>query len=368
MSGIIGALDAAVLRTRILEAVRSQSRSVPLLTSPANTEDFRYLLPLLVRNVYGEAIGPKDEARLADIGAAWAARNHPPGELAAAYQVPLRAIVGHLREIGVSLGLPSATVLGTVDRVVNGCNTLAAAVAEGYRCADHHRQRADFLRRLLFGTATAGACRDTAHFGLDPTREYLAVRGRPVPGLRAEELALAHGLSVEHGGNPTGMATVVGTDLIGVLATRPDTGADTKGIVGLGPARPLHQLSESFRMASRALETAARHGLTGVHEFGDLGLLPAVCTDGEVTDALSRRYLDPLGHGESADEIADSLHTYLLEGMHVTRTAERLFVHPNTVRYRIGRFENLAGVSLRSNPTAVFELLWALRHRSARAH
>ena len=37
--------------------------------------------------------------------------------------------------------------------------------------------------------------------------------------------------------------------------------------------------------------------------------------------------------------------------MHVERAAEQLFVHPNTLRYRIGRFEELTGANLR-NPRA----------------
>jgi DNA-binding PucR family transcriptional regulator len=45
--------------------------------------------------------------------------------------------------------------------------------------------------------------------------------------------------------------------------------------------------------------------------------------------------------------------------MHVERSAERLFVHQNTVRYRIARFEELTGVSLR-DPGVAFEVWWAL--------
>ena len=153
-------------------------------------------------------------------------------------------------------------------------------------------------------------------------------------------------------------------DLVGFLTAPPD--GHVPGVSGIGPPRPLERLHESFRMATRALDTATRRKLSGVHEFGQLGLLPAMFSDGAIGEALCRRYLTPLGGNEFAAEIVDTLRVYLIQGMHVARTAEKIFVHPNTVRYRISRFEELAGVSLRSNPATSFEVLWALEHRAAR--
>ncbi|RZS31184.1 PucR-like helix-turn-helix protein [Herbihabitans rhizosphaerae] len=355
MSEIVESLDTEALRAHIVGAVRRNARAMPQLT------DAEYLLSALIRRVIGTPA--TDRARLVTIGAAWAADGYPPGQVAAVYQAALRVIVDHLRDAGAVRGTPPEVVLGTVDEVVQRCNALAAAVAEGYQNAEHHRVRANFLRRLLFDTTATTARQDAVHCGLDPDREYLAVRGRPAPGMRPEDLARAYGLIAGYGG-AAGLVTVIGEDLAGVLPARPGQGADRRGTLGVGPPRPPHRLPESFRMASRALETARRHGRTGVHEFDELGLLPTVGTDGTISGALTRRYLEPLGHNDSAVEIADTLHAYLLEGKNVARTAEQLFVHPNTVRYRIARFEELAGVSLRGNPIAVFELLWVLTHRS----
>jgi DNA-binding PucR family transcriptional regulator len=49
--------------------------------------------------------------------------------------------------------------------------------------------------------------------------------------------------------------------------------------------------------------------------------------------------------------------------MHVSRASKRLHVHENTLRYRLGRFEEASGVSLRDSATA-FEVWWALEHRA----
>jgi DNA-binding PucR family transcriptional regulator len=61
-----------------------------------------------------------------------------------------------------------------------------------------------------------------------------------------------------------------------------------------------------------------------------------------------------------------SLRAYFECGMHFERAAARLFVHQNTLRYRIGRFEAITGASLRE-PTVAFEVWWALERYAASA-
>jgi sugar diacid utilization regulator len=225
------------------------------------------------------------------------------------------------------------------------------------------RQQAEFLRGLLQGTlGPAELSGQMSLHGIDDGREYYALRARPSKGGTLDELARAHGFS--HGSaRAGGLGAVVSGDLVGFLA-EPPTG-EVPGVSGIGLARPLDRLSESFRMASRALETAESCGRAGVCGFGDLGVLSALRSDRDVGEALYRRYLEPLGVKDFADEVVDTLKVYLREGKRIARTAERVFVHPNTVRYRISRFEELTGASLRDN-LVVFEVLGALAYRSAR--
>ena len=86
----------------------------------------------------------------------------------------------------------------------------------------------------------------------------------------------------------------------------------------------------------------------------------AVAADTDVGDALCKRYLDPLAEGGSARELIATLRAFLASGMHVERTATRLFVHQNTVRYRLARFEELTGTSLRG-VEVLFGVWWALQ-------
>lgn len=344
---LTAALANDTLRTHILAAVARDERIASLFVDQRHIRDLDYLLALLRKRIDGAVTSTEDESRLAGIGACLANRGYLPADLAAAYRVPLRVVVDHVREIGRG---PSE-MLSAIHRLLEICNAMAATVADGYHRA-MRQESADFLHKLLFGQINTEELTHQAHrHSLDPNTEYLAFRARPAPEGTTDGLAAAVG----------GLCALVGTDLVGFVTATP--GSCDGGVCGVGPARPLAGLADSFRMATRALDAADRNGATGVHEFTELGLLPAISSDTAVTEALHRRYLAPLGDTGSAAEIADTLHAYLEEGRHVARTAERLFVHPNTVRYRIKRFEELTGVSLRGNTTAVFEVLWALTHR-----
>jgi DNA-binding PucR family transcriptional regulator len=105
--------------------------------------------------------------------------------------------------------------------------------------------------------------------------------------------------------------------------------------------------------------TAQVCGLKGAYDIGALGVRAAVATDTDVGAWLQQRYLEPLQAGGSARESIETLRAYLASGMHVGRTAERLFIHQNTVRYRLGRFEKLTDTSLLDAEVLV-ELWWVL--------
>jgi DNA-binding PucR family transcriptional regulator len=72
-------------------------------------------------------------------------------------------------------------------------------------------------------------------------------------------------------------------------------------------------------------------------------LLPERALDGDL-DAKSRlvnQVYEPLLAGGSA--LVDTLTTYLEQGSSLEATARMLFVHPNTVRYRLRRVTELTG-------------------------
>ena len=216
------------------------------------------------------------------------------------------------------------------------------------------------MRGVLFGTLAPGERRGQLEsYGVDSGREYVAVRARPAD--RAIERALGFHEALQH---RRGLSAIVDGDLVGFLRERP--AGEPLGVVGVGPPRRLDRLAESFRLATRALVTADAFGLKGTYDVAQLGLRPAVVADDDVGDALCRRYLDPLEATRSAGELTATLRAYFECGLHVERAALQLFVHPNTMRYRLGRFEELTGASLR-DPVSAFEVWWALERASLRA-
>lgn len=64
--------------------------------------------------------------------------------------------------------------------------------------------------------------------------------------------------------------------------------------------------------------------------------------------------------------LRNTLITYLAAEQHIGRTAEALFVHPNTIRYRLGRIEEAIGTSIGS-ATALANLVLGLRPQIAAA-
>lgn len=361
-----------MLRSRIVGAAHEQIPPLRLVCDAPTVRDFESLLAMVVRAVGdGGASVAAATPELARMGATWARRRRSRADLLVAYRIPVGVLVDYVREVGDRIGSDPAETRDTVDLVLTVCTGMAAALAAGYHSAEQDRRpdgvqrRAVFVRGLLSGALDPAELADHAGaLGIDPGREYIALRARPAPGTATDELARAHGFTFARS-YAGGLCAVIDRDLVGFLATPPK--GPVPGVCGLGPPRPLERLDESFRLASRALDTADRSGLAGIHEFGQLGLLPAVCSDSAVGEALCQQYLAPLCDSESAEEIVDTLRAYFTNGMHVGRTAERMFVHPNTVRYRICRFEELAGVNLRGNPVAAFEVLWALEHRRLRA-
>jgi hypothetical protein len=101
----------------------------------------------------------------------------------------------------------------------------------------------------------------------------------------------------------------------------------------------------------------------GVHDLLDLA--PAIAFAGQPTIGalLATRLLNGLDrHDEFHRELAATALAFLDHGQRLELTAAALFVHPNTVRYRLRRLHALVGpVDHLTMPEAV-RLWWALRH------
>lgn len=281
-------------------------------------------------------------------------------EVLRAWRMAVRMILDEMATVGRREQATDRVLLDLTHELLDTVDVAILGFTGGHRevelalAREDQQRRADFVRRLLNGLlGPAEIHAEAPRHGLDIDREYVAFRARPTGAVTLEVLQRAL-----DGDRPHAVTATVDGDLAGVVDRLwPDPPAVA---IGHGPPARLDRLQPSFTMAGRALATAAAFGRTGCHDLGQLGVLPAVLADAEVGDELVRRYLTPLGEGASADAITDTVRCYLDTGMRVDQTAQQLVVHPNTVRYRIGRFQELTGTDLRQ-PRRTLEVWWALQ-------
>lgn len=315
------------------------------------------------------AIDDRELAELAAVGEQRARQGVPVEDMLRAWRIGVQVVIAHSRELAPRLGIADDQVLDFVESTLAWSDVAMSTTTAAHRRAEldlalaDQEQRSGFVRRVLFGSLAPAELRLQAEaHALDPAREYVAVRARPSADATTRTLERALGFH-EAAQHRRGLSALVDGDVAGFLREPPSGTAAIDGVVGVGPPRPLDRLAESYRLAERALTAAHAFGRTGIHDLPSLGLRAAVAADPDVGDALLERYVAPLAGGGSGAELAATVRTYLACGMHVERTAERLFVHQNTVRYRLARFEELTGANLRE-PEIAFAVWWALE-RSA---
>lgn len=129
----------------------------------------------------------------------------------------------------------------------------------------------------------------------------------------------------------------------------------------VGPTRPWADVHASFTRIRRAMElgltTEGSEPLDTDRRLADLVLR----ADGDALADLRARVLAPLdGLSPGAREkLADTLRAWLLHHGRREQIAAELFVHPQTVRYRMGQVRELYGKRL-EDPRTVLELTIAL--------
>ncbi|MFE7767449.1 PucR family transcriptional regulator [Streptomyces sp. NPDC057438] len=285
-------------------------------------------------------------------------------DLLRSWRLSIGTFTESIRQFAREHAIAEPVLLQLVIDAHTHSDSAMVAAASGHREAElemvgnERHRRADLVRGVLYGTLSPADLRVRARaYGVEVTAIYHALRARPRAGQTTAKLER----HLELSGIPHhGLITVIDGDLVGFVDRAP--GPDLPGFVGIGPASRLDRLEESFRSATRALDTAAAFGMEGVHDLESLGVRPAVVADQEVGDILVRRYVEPLSTlpHDMGDTLARTVERYLSNGRRIDPTAEELVVHPNTLRYRIRRFEDIARCDLRE-PEAALEVWWALQ-------
>ena len=144
----------------------------------------------------------------------------------------------------------------------------------------------------------------------------------------------------------------------------------TRGVtVALGPTVPRDELGRAWAIASAALRAAQ----TGVIEAegvieADLHLPELLLFEsGGLAERLAARRLAPLDELTPAARarMEETALAFVQHGGNAAAMARALHLHPQTIRYRLGRLRELFGDEL-TDPDARFELELALRSQAVR--
>ncbi|MGV9711959.1 PucR family transcriptional regulator [Gordonia sp. NPDC003424] len=114
----------------------------------------------------------------------------------------------------------------------------------------------------------------------------------------------------------------------------------------VGVSAPFTELADTVK-ALRYARIALQSGGPGVNEFDDSVLGIAAVSSPEVTSDLAARVLHRLFDlpAEDREPLIETFRAWADADGSVTATAERLYVHRNTVRHRLRRIEELTGRS-----------------------
>ncbi|MBK7272302.1 MAG: helix-turn-helix domain-containing protein [Actinomycetales bacterium] len=315
-----------------------------------------------------EPIAPSTAAAY-ELGRGEARSGRSMDALQAAYRVGARVCWRGLSREAVATGVPAATLGAFAELVFAYIDALSSASISGHadelatagRARERYRDR---LAALLVGGGeeadlVAAARRADWH----PPRSLTAVL-LPEGQLRAV-LGLLDARTLAMSTEPAG----VDDEDAGVLLVPDATGRDRERLVRqlegrgaiIGPERPWLQVHRSFQRVLRAREFLPQPNSRGTLDTDDLLAELLLSADPEALADLRARALAPLASVRPTVRLRleETLRSWLLHHGRRELIAAHLFVHPQTVRYRMAQLRELFGDRL-DDPEEVLRLTMAL--------
>jgi hypothetical protein len=321
----------------------------------------------------GTPIGPALEGAYA-LGRGEARGGRTIDALLGAYRVGARVSWRHLSATAVDAGLGVGQLARFAELVFAYIDQLSAASVAGHsdelattgRVRQRHLER---LANLLLTAAPAqelGMAAERADWAPPRTLTAVILPEGKVRGV----LVSLDGRTLQ--ATDEAPDTAAGGELVVLLV--PDAEARSRPALVrtldgrdavIGPARPWTDVHASYDRALRALRLGlAPEGSAALDTDERLADLVLHADDAALSD-LRARVLAPLADvGDSAREkLTETLRAWLLHHGRRERIAAELFVHPQTVRYRMQQLRELYGARL-EDPRTVLELTVALGARS----
>jgi hypothetical protein len=298
--------------------------------------------------------------------------------LLGAYRVGARVAWRHLSASAVVAGLTAGQLARFAELVFAYIDQLSAASVAGH--ADElatsgrvrQRQLERLGRQLLAGAPADDLTDAAARADWAPPGTLTAVL---LPQSRARgALALLDPRTLQPGDDVPQLDPA--SDLTVLLV--PDAGggarpALVRALDGreavVGPPRPWQEVQASYARALRAVRLGLTcDGPAALDTERRLAELVLHADEDALAD-LRAQVLAPLADLAAAtrEKLADTLRAWLLHSGRRDRVAAELFVHPQTVRYRMGQLRDRYGDRL-EDPQAVLELTLALGVRGGGGH
>ncbi|WP_253847471.1 PucR family transcriptional regulator [Mycobacterium gordonae] len=289
--------------------------------------------------------------------------------LLAAYRVGAQVAWQELSATAVAAGLPASTIARFAELVFAYIDELSASSVSGHadQLATTGRARQRYLDRLsqdlLAGEPAATLVAAAEQADWQPPDTLTAVL---LP------LAQTRGLAAQFGQSTLQLAEdlpgVDPAEALAVLMVPDMAGAARRHLLSalgarkalVGPARPWMSVRSSYYRALRAGELLNESGPSAIDTDDHLVEL-VLGADLEAVADLRARVLAPLSAlpPNTADRLTETLRSWVLHQGRRDAVAADLFIHAQTVRYRMSQLRDLYGDRL-TEPRTVLELTVAL--------
>jgi hypothetical protein len=288
--------------------------------------------------------------------------------LLSAYRVGARVAWRELSGAAVGAGLAAGSVARFAEMVFAFIDELSASSVAGHadELATTGRVRQRYLERLaqqLLAGEPAETLRDSAErAGWNPPDTLTAVVLAEAQSRGLAELFGQATLQLSEdlpGVEPAeALAVLLVPDLDGRARSRLRSALAGRPAV-IGPARPWSEAGSSYRRALRARRLSV--GDEVVVDTDDYLVELALTADSEVAQDLRRQILAPLAtlRPNTAERLTETLRSWVLNQGNREAVATELFVHAQTVRYRMTQLRELYGDRL-NDPRTILELTVAL--------
>ncbi|WP_218109188.1 helix-turn-helix domain-containing protein [Streptomyces fradiae] len=264
----------------------------------------------------------------------------------AAVHVAERAIWSRARELAAGAGVAPERLLDARELYDDWAEAVRGRLITAHRATGADREPpsggrdAALLRRLFAGGSAAALA--AAEAGLPAAGGLWVLVARPEDAAAAPERAPRDPRrpgAVGAGGRPAGRRARPAAP--GPCRPRRPGGGGGRG----RRARDPEGLAFVRRLAVAALAAAEAAGRSGVVHIAEVAALAAVVDRADLAAVLLDRHEAALtGLGANAGPVALAVRAWLEADRDVPAAAERLFVHPNTVRNRIQRFSAVTGI------------------------